>query len=423
MFSNRNLRYTYVYSKCIIAEMTPDRQPPFVNEYKFTTEFVNKTRYNLGIVNRQGIYTILPAKHHNGLQDQSLYIRQTSAPKYSIESYVDDQCSVDGLEPDVETARWVAAHSRHKGLTVLTPGPHQYRESSIVHTITETDLRNGGNSIYIANLDILVYVVPTNGALPPTHPFSRLGSLANVYSETMFQSEQFGPYGASGILYGLKIVDRNGAFGDRFINFNDRIVRIVAERNVTVELRDGVYRTVNVGVMSSNDSQTQLETDYFTFEEADAKLPIYRSYDEALTFGKPEDIQRRQLEQEKNDLQLLRIRLESEQTELKRTALEEQSKYDRERAIHEREMAETKEAAEKQKAEFDRKEREYQAYRAEQEALWKERDHEIRTETSIRKLNHEIIASSRNEVVETLKFATAALGAGLALYALYRKFS
>ncbi len=423
MFSNRNLRYTYVYSKRIIAEMESDNKPPFINEYRFTSEFINKTRFDLGIVNRQGIHTRLPAKHHVPLQEQCLYVRQVSSPKYSIESYVDDKYSVDDLGPDLETSRWSASHSQHAELKAIQYGPHRYRESSVIHTITEADIINGGYSVYLVNLDILVYVITPNNAMSPVHPFSRLGSIANVYSETMFQSDKFGPYGQTGIIYGLKIVDRNGAFGDRFLNFNDRVVRVVAERNVTVELRDGVYRTVNAGVMSSNDGQVQLETDYFTFEEADRLLPIYKSYDEAVSFGKPEDVYRRKIEQDKNEQSMLRLKAEAELVEQKRAAAEAQANFDRERANHERAMAELKEAAEKDKLEYERREREYNAFRIEQEALWKEREHEIKTETSLRKLNHEIVSSSRSESVEILKFATAALGAGLAIYAAIRKFT
>lgn len=405
MFADRSLRMLYFQSKNITPELKRNELGAFADQHSFTMQFRNETRFTLAVVTRAGIRTVLPPSKGIGRYPGTFLVRVCNSPASGIKSYVDDQFSAGVPAPDAETDTWKKAiEGKPHEVGTLLRGPTPVNESSVVHQIREQDILDNAGCLYIGNLDLLVAVMDGSGKQPPPHPFSRLGSIATVYELTSAN------FGQTGVAYAIKIVDRRAVFGDRFVNFGGRVVHIRAEKDVTLNVCDGVYITTNVEA-SGTMIDSPVRTECYAFDIADQKLPIYRTRDEALTFGKPDDLLKRQVERERLEMEQQRNHDAAEVLDKKRALAAEEAEFLKERRTHEQDMKRRDDELERLKAEFTS--REY---------AHKESEQKFKTEQLFAKHKLDERSDSRKMILDTLKFVPAVIGAAIAIYALVKKF-
>jgi len=278
------------------------------------------------------------------------------------------------------------------------------RVAGVTHYIDQNEIVDHGGSVYIENLDLLVTIADGSGRLPPPHPYSRLGSIARVNEMT------HDSFGLSDVIYAVKIVDRHATFGGRFLNFSGRVVYIPAEDNVEDTIADGVYLTINKPPRGKQTDYSRT-TEYFEFKDADTAVPLFKSYDEALTLGKPEEVRKRELEREKADLERLRHQQSVDQIEQKRKLSEAEEIFAERQRNHERDMAARREDIDRRKADVE-----------EREIHLRQREHELKTEQIIVKNKLDAKNDARKATIEALKFIPAVIGGLIAISAAYSKF-
>lgn len=404
MFANRNLDVSYFTTKKMHPELRRAEMGAFVDQFATYVQFRNETRYTLAIINRANIRTVLHPIRGGEISPGSLLVRVSNSPRPGVKSYVDDQYSVGQPELDVETKTWKQAieNKPYETAPALRAG-QAANESSVVYTITEDEILDNLGSLYVANLDIVIAVMDGEGKQPPPHPFSRMGSIATIHEMTTkaFGSDKF--------CYAIKIVDRHNRFGDRFVNFGGRVVEIKAEKNVTTNIADGVYLTTNVA-SKGNLYDSPFVTEVYSFEEADIRLPLYRSYSEAEAFGDVENQRKRELDRERFEFEKLKNKEMQEAMERKRRlAIEEEVIAEKQR-MHEKELREKQIEIERLKAEAA--ERDFRVKLAENELKARQMHEEYYVDG---------INLKRKAFFETIKVVGTAITAGLTIYALAKK--
>lgn len=404
MFSDRMLGLTYYVSKNIAPELKRNEIGSFPDQYAFIMQFRNETRFTLAIVHRSGMRTYLPPTSGVGRSPGTLLVRLVNSPRVGVNSHADDQYSAGKPAPDHETQAWKRALDKQGPTSYSIREAQSANEAAVVHSISEQDILDNLGCLYIANLDLVVSMVDTAGKQPPPHPFSRLGSIASVHELT---SRSFG---LSGVAYALKIVDRRAAYGDRFVNFGGRVVHVKAESNVTLNVEDGVYLTANVPTKGKVD-ESRVVTERYEFEEADTALPLFRSYDEALTFGKPDELHRRELDRLKNEQERERVKDANELLERKRQLALEEELFAKTRREHERRMLERNDQLEQLKAQL-----------AERELFFRQKEHEMKTEHALVKHRLDGESDSRKSSLELIKYVPAVLIGVGAIAAAYSKW-
>ena len=405
MFSNRMLGLTYYVTKQMSPELKRNEIGSFPDQYAFIMQFRNETRFTLAIVHRSGMRTYLPPTSMIGRGPGTMMIRLVNSPRVGINSHVDDQFSAGRTGPDRETDVWKRALEKQGPSGYSIRDAQTSTDSAVVHSISEQDILDNLGSLYVANLDLVIAVMDAAGKQPPPHPFSRLGSIATVHEMT---SDSFG---LSGAAYALKIVDRRAAFGDRFINFGGRVVHVPAEAEVSLNVDDGVYLTTNVAATGKT-IEKRTVTEFYDFADADSELPIFRTYDEAVTFGKPDELHQRELDRLKKENERERAREANELLERKRALTLEEEVFAKERRKHEQRMIERTEQLEQMKAQL-----------AEREHHQRNREHELKTEQTIVKHRLDGASDSRKATLDIIKYVPAIIGGAIAIAAVYAKMS
>lgn len=167
-------------------------------------------------------------------------------------------------------------------------------EGSLDYLISQSELERYGGAVYVENLDLTVSVHDAAYAL--SHPYSLSGMRKRVAQEAT-------PVEGSSLTYQLRIVDRLGRYGDRYVNLGGEIFLVRAERN-TEGLLDGVYAVTDIPATGQVVHPKQVKSVYYSFEEADKTLPVYSTYNEAKTLGNPQDVYKRELEERSHQLKL-----------------------------------------------------------------------------------------------------------------------
>ncbi len=164
----------------------------------------------------------------------------------------------------------------------------------VEYRIPEEDFDSNNGVLFLQNIDLQVSIL--DQSLTPPHPHSMLGQRnrdAHAFRQDLV---------STGVFYGIYIRDQCREFGERFVNVNGNVMYVPVKDDLSDE-RDGVY-VISSGKLKSQVPHDRVFVEYYPFEEADEKLGLYKTYNEALTLGNPEDKMRRELEERKQALQL-----------------------------------------------------------------------------------------------------------------------
>lgn len=142
-------------------------------------------------------------------------------------------------------------------------------------SFTYNDFVARGGSIYIDDLDIVISINEFEHV--PYHPESKMGrekKHVDKVNEKKSANRSF--------TYNVEIVDNTGVFGNRFKKIGEFVFKIVPIEDRT--RLDGIY------IISDRPSDTAYSlsgviSTYYTFEEAEEKVGLYRNHEDAKYSG------------------------------------------------------------------------------------------------------------------------------------------
>ena len=257
--------------------------------------------------------------------------------------------------------------------------------ANVDYWVNYLELQQNGGSLYLRNLDIVLSTAKDSEV--PLHPFSLpFDRQAMVEAEPLLNT-------GLGLSYQIRIVDRNNRFGSRYVNLNGEVFHLPVD--ATSEFLDGVYLVTTYPTLGDAVSPTP-RSEYHSFESAEAKLRLYRTFNEALTLGNPEDVYKRELEDRKRALS-------TEEARMKLQKLERDQEWEDKRRIMEMDRAQREEAMRIREHEY---------------AI---REHQLKRDALVLKDLIDDRSHGRREIVEILKHIPALVSGGWALWLAIKK--
>lgn len=358
--------------------------------YEYTITCINGFNDSLAVVLRNGVKIISPPQRDRN--NVNFIIRQTYSVPRAIK-FDADNILINNPDATIEIAAVGKA-----GEKVLSDDNvfSDHRSFSVDFIITKEILDRRGGSIYLIELDLVISTRLDNKT--PKHPYSNSHLKQKLIEENnvLVNENVFG--------FSIKIVDNNGRYGDRYINLNNKAYRIPAR--VDRVLHDGVYYTCT-GQAFGNYDLCPPETHKYSFDEADKILSLYRSVEDALTFGDPVKAK---------DKELDILKLEYKEKEL----------------INTNEKLEKQKIIDQQTAEIKQKENEYKDILGRMDIMRKELEHEYKmkalntndhfdNKALVRKDEFEDRQFKRKDWTENMKYIPHAIAAVAGTYIAWQK--
>lgn len=359
------------------------------NSLGLSLNFFNGLGRPIVVINRLGVRYVIPSDPI--MPFRNLVIRHSDRLHTSVNSNTDELWSVDGTIMKGAGQQIIA-----NTFGPYNPG-HSYRTRSVDFVVKPEEFLRIGSSLYLRELDLVVTTDIDNHDIH--HPYSAKGQ------EIVSSAKSDPEVPKTGLYYNISIVDHNGVFGHRFVNFNGNVFRI--DPTLNEDLDDGVYLTRS-NIANGETTERAFYTERFEFGEADQALKLFRTFAEASALGSPEEEKTRQLQERK---QLLAAR-ELELRELR-------AERDAERDAHTRTLEREREEAKRQQAllEDELSRRKFEMARIESASTVIE--HQFKRDAMLLKERLDITNTNRKQSLETLKFIPAIM---LGLYAVYKAY-
>lgn len=267
------------------------------------------------VVTRLGLRTVIPFEgfNHSEVPSKNKKDGNPNSPCFIVRVYYSARGDVfldnSDLYNDLGNSPSAEASATMDAIEQMgVPGTrHSHNTCMVEYVIPVDDFDRNGGTLYLQNLDLQVSLLSTKKV--PPHPYSYLGQRdrdAYNFGTTMVPQ---------GFFYGIYIRDRDGQYGQRYVNIEGEVyaVRVIQDQTGT-EL-DGVY-VVTSNRTGGNHHTDRNAVEYYRFDEADSKLGLYLSYNEARAFGNIQERTKREFEDRANDLRLREQSLKAERLEI-----------------------------------------------------------------------------------------------------------
>lgn len=355
--------------------------------------FYNGLGRTITVVYRNGLKVLIP--HTVNAARQALMVRSSVFLDACVNPDSTALLNDDGREGTPESRLLAKGLSRN--LQEWTSHGGSMQATHLDYFITLHELEQNGSSMYLENLDVVISLMPP--AMAPCHPFSLQGAREGLMSPRST---------GGGLEYRIEIYDQDGLHGDRFINISGEVFCIRVNRSGT--RRNGVY-VYGHAPQSTVSGPTQERTHFYDFEEADQRLHLYQSYNEALTLGNPSDVYKREIEAAQHELKVNEARAR-EEARLRDIEFESLKRaFEREREHFKADQARQERRLKEREAQLEDLEHQYRLH-----------EHELKMESLRRKDVYEERSTTRKDWSETLKFLPAAIMLLAAGYGAYKKY-
>lgn len=340
-----------------VDTIAPQRSP--LNEgasgFSVSYRYLNGLGHPIHVIQRSGIITTIPSNPNSAKQEIVIRVELRTGWQVKIDSRMLLHSSMSSNKALATAISRVI----DEGLYTEERGEHIWRFD---YYVTADELNSGGGSLYLDNLDVVVSTLRVD--LAPYHPFSEQGIRDKQLEENGDAND------VDTFSYSLKIVDNSGTYGRRFININGAVYRVPSSHDP--KLPDGVY-LVSTGPSEVDGGYTRPKSERYTFPEADEKLHLYRTIEEARTLGD-------QLAQRKKEIEETGLWIKQEEQRIKREEQDLKRRVADEEADRKRQEADFNTNIKRQEAEFKRQEAEFHAELKRQEAEFKRQEEELQTE-------------------------------------------
>lgn len=355
---------------------------------KMEKEFYNGLSEPVTLVSRSGLpITIAPMRieYPNTFLVRFTFTYNRSV-KIDIERLSNAKC---------ETSRALRDAIRHGS---VKEGAFGKMATSITYAVTKEQLKAGGGSLYLTNLDIVVSTM--QGHYVPRHPHN----LDGIRNYLVGREETINTVGSFG--YAIQIVDNEGIYGKRYININKEIYEIspIVDRSRL----SGVYHAKTAPIGDNGVVPPPIAMLY-TFEEAEQYLGFFKTIEEARILGDISEEQRRELEERA-------LQLKRDIAEFNAAKLNHDRAFDEQKRAFELERLQEEEVRRTRENEWKRQESEQsiRLMRLKEEVATLE--HQRSMESLHRKDHYEERSYSRKDSSEFFKWIPGLIGAGAALF-------
>lgn len=237
---------------------------------EFGYQIFNTMYRSLFVATRTGVRFEVPRQPVKVNRDPGVLIRVKVRASPSV------NLDVSGLSNDKGTRASTPEAAAYIGAVEGAAAKAQGRQDRVCYVdykIPEEDFDSNGGLLFLQSLDIQLSVL--SAANTPHHPYSISGQRdRDAYA--LRQSKEVTT------MYGVVIRDKDGFFGDRFLNINNEVYRVPVIRDG--QEPDGVYRHVT-GRTTGEFRVDRTAVEFFEFEEADKELGLYLTYNDALALG------------------------------------------------------------------------------------------------------------------------------------------
>lgn len=270
-----------------------------------TVSYYNHLSEDVTVVGREGVPFRIPS---SGRRDNTFQVRVT----YSIDTSIRIDPNSVFYHHGNNTAEGKALKS---AIAAIEENPSSQRSRfSLDYTVTRDDIVRNGGVLYLADIDLVINA--TQEEWMSLHPYSEAATRYQlIEAETnVNNTERFG--------YSMYIISNDGAYNDKYINIGGCVYRVPSTKNQS--LRDGVY-LCSTGPAENDAIKPMPIALHYTFEDAQEKLKLYDSAEEADKLGdqlserekeiKELQVQYRELEHEQK---IERMKFEQELDEKKR---------------------------------------------------------------------------------------------------------
>ena len=199
---------------------------------------------------------------------------------------------------DRETYYWIRAYEN-----ALYNNTRQSLSASVEYVIYHRDIQDAAGRCYMPDVDLLVEFLADHGAV---HPFDKVKR-----DEAMVQSIAPG-VGESTFVFMVKLVDNSQHVqrATRYINLGGDIFMLPIERDLNYQT--GVH-VVSRSPIRDGEVVTDIIARTYTFEEADEKLGLRRTIEDAIQGGPLNDMVKAIIERETTLKKVEEVKLRGEQ--------------------------------------------------------------------------------------------------------------
>lgn len=305
--------------------------------------WVNNTGYNLAVIARVGTVSKIPTTRLGILKAgvNAFFGKMVAIDQYriSIEGAVSElDIDMSRLEQTAYLDRYYDAlrtavdRARAQGhLTVEFSLYTSFDKSELVTTVQDNGVpRDKIHSLYSNSLDVVISIDRDSGKYP-THPFSRPSRISE-HMDTVNRSMQ-------SLHVAIDIVDNDDRVAPRYCKIFGRTIRIVPRRDESrgngvrityhwPEL-DIISRTVvqdEVGIVQYSESEV-----FYTIEEADGVLGLYKTQEEAESGGDLVSMNRQQLASRSAELESLRLERDRQKHEYETELFQLKHKFEKDK--------------------------------------------------------------------------------------------
>jgi hypothetical protein len=303
----------------VYARDSQHPSPWQTSAFKLEQEFINGFSYPVTIVRRDNFKLTLPPEPHQKTTQFIIQVRLSIRNDVPLDTHA--------LREQGDPGSLCLADAIEKGQVFLRANHRLY---AIEYNIGRETLEQQGGCVYVRNLDIVASI--RDRLYTPNHPLSQQG----IHTQRLIEHPMANHTDTFG--YGLKIVDKQRQYGERWVNINNAVYRVPV--SVDPRMEDGVYLTTS-GQQSGISAFSKPVTERFRFDQADAALRLYRSAELAQTHGdllaEKEHTLKEQLLEHKRQEQLAKQQLLERQREVD----ERKHRYEQQRHREEVERKQT----------------------------------------------------------------------------------
>lgn len=226
------------------------------------TSFINYLNFDVVVVMRNGLRHTVP---FTPVQGGKAFIIRT---EYTIRSEAfKDVENVMTVTDDISMTEMQAIR---EGYYNANNKGHTPRNIFYTDTKIDIDSFSSGSDIYITDKDISLSRKKLLEAVP--HPFSNNTNVIKKYEDMCNLSD--------GYNFHIEIVDNENQLGKRFIYTAGKIYEVNNIKDISRQT--GVYYGTS---KLNNDGSIYIDKEYFTIKEAEEKLGLYKSMEEAMSGG------------------------------------------------------------------------------------------------------------------------------------------
>lgn len=269
---------------------------------------VNNTGRDLTVINRAGLKFTLRS-YRVMASDRAVFFKEGFAITPDAEVCLNPTDAPFSEVPN--TAQRLYDGMRNRASAAVTQG--QRRDSTAVNKITLDTIIQSGGTVYVPSLDVVISVHSNRAVIH--HPYSDEGVKEQIRVLEMDDAS---------LRIGMYFVDNRGRHGPRYINVNGRVFVVPAVQRPG--MTDGFYAVHPTPTTVGLDRSTEYQVFHLTVEEAEKEYNLYRTPEEAATYGFSKEAMERENLNRKREAEDRKV--DREETEYERKERQRQEAED-----------------------------------------------------------------------------------------------